>query len=151
MDISDNIHATAIAVGDRGILVIGASGAGKTSLSLTLVAQVRQAGGFASLVADDQVLVSAAGGRLVGRCAEQIAGLVELRGLGPRPVEHLPNVVVDLVVRLVPAADAQRFAEPETVTICGCSLPQLKLKERSAAAASRAVLAWLGRAPFRPA
>ncbi|MBL8584222.1 MAG: HPr kinase/phosphatase C-terminal domain-containing protein [Rhizobiaceae bacterium] len=151
MDAGENIHATAIAIGDRGILVLGASGAGKTSLSLSLVNQVRQAGGFASLVADDQVMLSGVGGRLVGRCADTIAGLVELRGLGPRPIEHLASTVVDLVVRLVPAADAQRFPEPESVAMCGCSLPLLRLKERSAASSSRVVLAWLGRAPFRPA
>lgn len=146
----ENIHATALAFGERGLLVMGATGSGKTTLALTLISQARREGRFARLVSDDRVWVSAAGGRIVGRAPETIAGLVELRGLGPRPVEHLGALVVDAVVRLVPAADAQRLPDPETIEIGGSSLPLLKLKERNAGAAARAVTAWLGRAPFLP-
>jgi hypothetical protein len=59
-------------------------------------------------------------------------------------------VVVDLVVRLVPAADAQRLPDPETIAVCGCNLPLLRLKERNAASAARVVMAWLGLPPFLP-
>ncbi|MBM3488544.1 MAG: hypothetical protein FJX67_18250, partial [Alphaproteobacteria bacterium] len=50
------LHATCIAVDGIGVLVRGASGAGKSDLALRLI----DAG--ARLVADDQVLVEAAAG-----------------------------------------------------------------------------------------
>lgn len=147
---AENIHATVVAIGDRGVLVMGASGAGKTTLALTLLDRAARAGLLGRLVADDQARVAEAGGRVVARSPEAISGLVELRGLGPRPVSSMAATVLDLAVRLVPAADAQRLPDSESMPICGCPLPLLRLKERNAAAAARVVMAWLGHAPFLP-
>lgn len=47
-----HLHASAVALGPRGLLILGAAGAGKTTLALALVAL------GAELVADDRVLVS---------------------------------------------------------------------------------------------
>lgn len=145
-----NMHGTVVVIGDRGVLVMGASGAGKTTLAMTLIEAAARAGRLGRLVADDQAWMSAAGGRVVAEAPDAIAGLVELRGLGPRPIAGLRSAVVDLAVRLVPAADAQRLPESETMPICGCAVPLLRLKERSAAAAARVVTAWLGLPPFLP-
>jgi len=60
-----NMHATALLVGDRGVVVLGASGSGKTTFALTLVAQARAAGLFSRIVADDQVFAEAQNGRLL--------------------------------------------------------------------------------------
>ena len=49
------VHATAIVIGETGVLIRGRSGSGKSSLALALVARVRLAGGFAAFVADDRV------------------------------------------------------------------------------------------------
>jgi serine kinase of HPr protein (carbohydrate metabolism regulator) len=98
----ETIHASAVVVGDRGVLVRGASGAGKSSLALALVAAF---GARAVLVADDRVALSAAGGRLVATAPAAIAGAMEVRGLGIIAAPHLSPAVIDLVVDLVPLAD----------------------------------------------
>ena len=59
------VHATAIVIGETGVLIRGRSGSGKSSLALALVARVRLAGGFAAFVADDRVALAPAGGRSV--------------------------------------------------------------------------------------
>ena len=74
-----SVHGTAIVLGDRGVLIRGASGSGKTALSLELLARARAAGVHAALVCDDQVLISAHRGRIIAKAATAIAGLIETR------------------------------------------------------------------------
>jgi len=64
---AENIHGTALLIGDRGVLITGASGAGKTTLALTLIDHCRVRGLFARLISDDRVLVANHAGRLVCR------------------------------------------------------------------------------------
>ena len=109
-----NIHASAVVLGDRGIVIVGSSGMGKTQLALTLICHARSFGWFARLVADDQVLLSAHGGRVICAAPATIAGLVEVRGVGPWPAACEMKVPADLVVRLVERHVAERF--PETAT-----------------------------------
>jgi serine kinase of HPr protein (carbohydrate metabolism regulator) len=143
-----NLHATALVLGDRGILITGPSGSGKTALALTLLRQFAAAGQFARLVADDQVLIRTASGRLLASCPQPIAGLAEVYGLGPRPLPHLRAAVIDLVLRLVPQAEAPRFPERLEESIAGVGLPRLDLPERRADASALAVAAWLKAPPF---
>lgn len=94
------MHATCVAFGDIGILLRGPSGAGKSDLALRLI----EAG--ASLVADDQVRLTVDNGALCASPPDELAGLLELRGVG---LVRLPNVsrasiylVADLVLSGVP-------------------------------------------------
>ena len=144
-----NFHATAIVLGDRGVLIMGPSGGGKTSLALALVERASHRGEFARLVADDQVLVAEHGGRLVGRVPPTIAGLVELRGIGPRRAPYLSEIVIDLLILLVPEADAPRVAGGDQVRILDVRLPQLELPQHRADVAARAVEACLDAVGFR--
>ena len=139
-----NIHATGVILGDRGVLVTGPAGSGKTTLALELLVRVGAAGGFARLVCDDQVFVEARAGRLLARDAPAIRGLVEIRGLGPCAVASEPAMAVDLLVRLVPADAAPRIASGEAVSIEGVAVPQIELPERSTHASAHAVLGRLG-------
>lgn len=138
------MHATAVVLGERGVLVAGPSGSGKTVLALALVEKFRAAGRFARLVSDDQLFLSAHQGRLVCHAPPTIAGLVELRGLGPVPAEYEVAAAVDLLVRLVPANEVERLPEEASELLLGCSVPRLMLAEREIAAAMPAVLASLG-------
>jgi len=149
MSTTTNLHATALVLGDRGVLITGPSGSGKTTLALTLIKAFGARGQFARLVGDDQLFVRAQSGRLVASSPETIAGLAEVFGVGPRPLRHLGSAVVDLVAKLVEAADAPRFSDPLTEMIAGVALPRLDLPARNAAAASLAVAAWLKASPFR--
>ncbi len=107
---SATIHASAVLVGARAVLIRGPSGSGKSRLALELIAAAR--GGplrFARLVGDDRVHVEAAHDRLVVRPAAALAGLIELRGVGIRKLPYEPSAVVGLVVDL--AAQPERLPQ----------------------------------------
>jgi serine kinase of HPr protein (carbohydrate metabolism regulator) len=140
-----NHHATAIILGDRGVLIRGRSGAGKTTLALALVAMSRANGRFARLVSDDQVLLEAHGGRLVCRSSEEIAGLAEYRGMGPGRTAFEPGMVIDLVVELVERGLAPRYPERHSVTLAGCDIPFLVVPEHEIAGPALVVLRKLER------
>ena len=143
-----NIHGTALVLGDRGIIVIGPSGAGKTTLALALVRHFCAHGRFVRLVGDDQILVKARGGRLLARVPTTIAGLVEVPGIGPRPVPAEQAVVIDLVLRLVAEDATARLQDNATEMIAGCVLPRFDLARRNVPAALPLVAAVLGLPPF---
>jgi len=118
------IHATAVVIGEAGVLIRGAPGAGKTSLAFALVDAARRDGLYAAFIADDRVALAAVNGRLVARCPETIAGLAERRGRGIEPVEHVPAAVIRLVADLVAAEAVIRLPEAaeEEVEIDGVRL-----------------------------
>jgi serine kinase of HPr protein (carbohydrate metabolism regulator) len=146
---ADNFHASAIVLGDRGIVIAGDSGAGKTQLALALISHARAYGLFARLVADDQIFLSVHHGRLVCSAPETIAGLVEVRGIGPQPIDHEPKASVDLMVRLVARREAMRLTEQATEALLGCDVALLRLPSEDREAAMAAVLAHLSLPPFR--
>lgn len=145
-----NLHGTAIIVGDRGVLVRGRSGAGKTTLALALMDHFARSGLFSRFVADDQLFVAAHAGRVVCNAPASIAGLVEVSGIGPQPLPSVAVAVIDLCIRLVMPDAMQRFQEDALETIAGCPVPVLYLAERNINAAVPAVAARLGLAPFGP-
>lgn len=120
------IHASAVLVGARAILVRGPSGSGKSRLVLDLLDRF---GGvlppFARLIADDRVELEAAHGRLLARAPTPLAGLLEVRGLGIRKLTHEPLAVAGLVVDL-DAPDADRMPEPVALStvLAGVTLPR---------------------------
>jgi serine kinase of HPr protein (carbohydrate metabolism regulator) len=126
-DPSASIHASAVLVGARAILIRGESGSGKSAFILALL-RAAQSGliPFARLVADDRAYVHEAGGRLIVRPADALKGMVERRGIGILRVPYEPSAVVGCVVDLA-AADAKRLPENtacETV-ISGVRLARL--------------------------
>jgi serine kinase of HPr protein (carbohydrate metabolism regulator) len=145
---TDNFHASAVVLGDRGIVIAGESGSGKTQLALVLISHARSFGLFARLIADDQILLSAHHGRLVCAAPPSIAGLAEVRGLGPWPVEHEAKAPVDLVVRLVERDAAERFPGAETEVLLGCHVPLLRLADDDRQTAMMAVIARFSLSPF---
>jgi serine kinase of HPr protein (carbohydrate metabolism regulator) len=138
-----NIHATAIILGDRGILVTGPSDAGKTTLALALIDHFSLRGQFSRLVGDDQLFVTGHSGRLVCRTPATIAGLAEIAGLGPKPTAFELGAVIDLCIVLVTASEMPRFQEEAGMCIAGCTVPRMLLAERNVTAAFPAVTAWL--------
>src|SRR5215469_6116539 len=95
------IHASAVLVGARAILIRGPSAAGKSRLAWELIEASRNSAvRFARLVGDDRVHLQSAGGRLLVRPAEALAGMIELRGVGIMRRDHEPCAVVGLVVDL---------------------------------------------------
>ncbi len=120
------IHATAIVIGETGVLVRGVSGAGKTSLAFALLDVAKRTGLYAAFVADDRVILESLNGRLLARCPATIAGLAERRGRGVEKVEHVPSAVIRLVADLVDMEMMARMPETteEETEIGGVRLPR---------------------------
>ena len=126
---SPSVHASAVLVGARAVLIRGPAGVGKSRLALELIdAAARGLLAFARLVADDRVRLEPANGRLLVRPAAALEGLIEVRGLGIRRLAFEPVAVVGLVVDLA-AEDAARLPTPADarVTIAGVTLPRVAL------------------------
>lgn len=126
---SATIHASAVLVGSRAVLIRGTSGSGKSRLAFALIeAATTGALAFARLVGDDRVHVEATHGRLLVRPAATLAGLIEIRGLGIRRVPFEPVAAVGLVVDLA-ADDAERLPGPESARaeVSGVVLPRLPI------------------------
>ena len=127
------IHASAVLVGARAVLIRGPSAAGKSRLAWELIEAGRSgAVRFARLVGDDRVHLQAAGGRLLARPADALAGLIELRGVGILRRDHEASAVVGLVVDLA-AADAERLPERGEIIIEGVAIPRLAVAPAVAA------------------
>ena len=121
-----SIHASAVLVGTRAVLIRGPSGSGKSRLAFALL-QAAEEGrlAFARLVSDDRTRLEVVHQRLLARPVPELAGLIEVHGLGIRQVPYEPQAIVFMVVDL--AADAPRLPETasQVVTIEGISLPRL--------------------------
>jgi serine kinase of HPr protein (carbohydrate metabolism regulator) len=102
---SETVHGTAVLVGAQGVLIRGASGAGKSSLALALI----ERGG--RLIADDQVHLSVCHGRLVATAPGAVRGKIELRGRGLLSVAHEQSALIRLVVDIVPDEGLERLPE----------------------------------------
>jgi HPr kinase/phosphorylase len=120
------VHASAVLVGARAVLIRGPSGAGKSRLAWELIAAARSgAVSFARLVGDDRVHLQSAHGRLLVRPADALAGLIELRGVGIVRCDHEPCAVVGLVVDLAVAAAERLPQGDEVIVLQDISLPRL--------------------------
>jgi HPr kinase/phosphorylase len=124
---SATVHASAVLVGPRAVLIRGPAGAGKSRLALDLI-RAAECGRitFARLVGDDRIELAAAHGRLLARPAPALAGLIEVRGLGIRRLDHEPVAVVGLVVDLaIPEAQRLPGGADREIALAGITLPHL--------------------------
>jgi HPr kinase/phosphorylase len=111
------LHATCVSVDGRGLLIMGPSGSGKSSLAIKLLAL------GAKLVSDDRTALSADDGRIHARCpAPVIGGLIEARGVGLLHAPTVESTVLALVADLS-KTEPDRLPPFRKVTIMGCELP----------------------------
>ncbi len=138
-----NLHGTCLAVGTRGLLLLGAPGSGKSDLALRLIDQPgRGAGGdlvTTRLVADDQVLVRRSGERLLASAPPALKGLLEVRGVGLLPTPSVEEIVLRLALRLVPNGKIERLPGPDIdqLEVLGLSLPVLEIEPFQASAPAK--------------
>ncbi|WP_442756011.1 HPr kinase/phosphorylase [Methylocystis sp. JAN1] len=126
------LHANALLLGEKGLLLRGPSGSGKSALTLALISRVEAQGDFARLVGDDRVGVGARHGRLVARPHPAIAGVLEIRGLGLTRVAFEAACVLHAVVDICGSEERPaRCPEPDEkiASICGVALPRLVAKD----------------------
>jgi HPr kinase/phosphorylase len=107
----DIIHASCVAIAKRGLLIIGPSGSGKSSLALSLIAL------GAILVSDDRTILVNKAGRLIATCPPPIRGLIEARGIGLLHCETLASVTIESVVDLG-QTETDRLPPRRHTTLC---------------------------------
>jgi len=131
MTSAPSVHASAVLIGRQAVLIRGPSGAGKSRLAFDLILAGR-AGQVpaAILVGDDRVHLDTVAGQLWVRPAPELAGLIEVRGLGIRRCEFAGEAVVGLVVDLA-AVDAERLPPPQALIIRlnGVLVPRIPVPE----------------------
>lgn len=120
------LHATAVALGEAGVLLLGPPGSGKSDLALRLIDR------GATLVADDRVVAEPCGGRLLLSPPPTIAGRLEVRGVGLLAFPHLAGIAACLALDL--ATPPERLPTPATRLLGGVALPCLALAPFEASA-----------------
>ena len=121
------LHATAVAINGDGVLLSGPSGSGKSDLALRLIDR------GAVLISDDGVLVDAGDSNVTLRTAPQIAGMIEMRGVGIVKMPFADGVPLRLVVDL--GEQPERLPSDNVATqIAGHDIACLKLNSFEASA-----------------
>ena len=130
---AETVHASTVAIDGRAVLITGRSGSGKSDLTLRLLDR-----GFV-LVSDDQTIVKRDGGRLLASAPPNIAGKLEIRGIGIVEMDHADNVPVALLVELT--NDIQRLPDDSRERpILGIPLPLVSIDAMTASAPSKVAL-----------
>lgn len=116
-----NIHASCVCLKNKGILLIGGSGAGKSDLSLRLTMRHQ-----AVLVADDRVDIKNDNGAIIASAPEILQGLLEVRGIGIVKMDFLPQTEIHAVFELV-SDNVERMPERLFYEICAKKVPLFKI------------------------
>ena len=117
---ADMVHGSAVAIGGNGVLLLGPSGSGKSDLALRLIDR------GAKLICDDILHIEEINALLQLACAPNIAGKIEVRGIGICPMDFVHSAPLRLIVEL--ARDVDRMPPKyQRITIAGYSVPMFKL------------------------
>jgi serine kinase of HPr protein (carbohydrate metabolism regulator) len=131
---AETVHASTVATDGRAVVILGPSGSGKSDLALRLLDR-----GF-TLVSDDQTVVKKDGERLVASAPANIAGKLEIRGIGIVDMETVTNIPVALLVELT--SEIQRLPdESRERPLLGVKLPLISIDAMTASAPSKVALA----------
>lgn len=135
-DDRETVHGTCVALGTDAVLLRGDSGTGKSDLALRFLALPVSEAGQPALVADDQVCLTASDDGLVASPPANLAGLIEVRGLGIQTVSFAGSARLVVVCDLVAAQDVPRMPpDPwDRTVLAGTELPVLKLAPFEASA-----------------
>jgi HPr kinase/phosphorylase len=114
------LHCTCVKFIDKGILIMGCSGSGKSDLALRLMNK------GAVLISDDYVDVRTDNGTLWAYTPKNIEGLIEVRGVGLMEVNYEKSCELHIVLELVAREDIVRMPEKYFYEYSGCKIPLLK-------------------------
>ena len=118
-----NIHATTISYKNKGIMIVGDSGSGKSDLALRMIMQKR-----AKLVADDRTEIEIKKGKIYAYCPTNIKDMIEVRGVGVMSMKAKKSTRVSLVVELVDdIKKIERIPQKETFFFADATVEKIKL------------------------
>lgn len=123
---SDLVHMSCVAVDEKGVLIAGRSGSGKSDLALRLIDR------GAVLVSDDICVLRVKDGRLCAAAPARLEGKIEVRGLGIVETSGAGEIAVSLIADL--DENPQRMPESETRTLLGVAIPLIRLSAIEASA-----------------
>lgn len=112
----ETIHAACVAWRARGLLILGAAGAGKSALALELIAL------GADLVADDRVALRREADAVIASPPAPLAGLIEARGVGLLRMPFVAAAAVTLALDLG-GAETARLPPRRTTLLLGAAVP----------------------------
>jgi serine kinase of HPr protein (carbohydrate metabolism regulator) len=131
---AETLHASTVALEGRAVVIMGPSAAGKSDLALRLLDR-----GF-TLVSDDRTVVKRDGDRLIASAPPNIAGKLEIRGIGIVEMETVNDVPIALLVELT--SEIQRLPdENRERPVLGIKLPLISIDAMTASAPSKVALA----------
>lgn len=113
------VHGTCVALEGRGLLIVGASGSGKSGLGLQLMAF------GARLVADDRVELTLVDATVQAAAPRSLPPLIEARGVGLLQADPLANAPLVAVVDLDQTEDA-RLPKSYRTAYLGIMVPLLR-------------------------
>ena len=112
-----DIYASCVRWMEKGLLICGGSGSGKSDLCLRLLDN------GAELVADDRTIVENRDGKLYASCPDPLKGLMEVRGIGIIETPFIPETEINLKLDLRTKEKIDRMPIEETEIVEGVELP----------------------------
>ncbi|SHJ81590.1 Hpr(Ser) kinase/phosphatase [Shimia gijangensis] len=117
-DLPKTVHASCVAHKGAAVLILGQSGAGKSSLAMQLLAL------GAELLADDRTILTGVNGKVMASVPDAIAGLIEARGVGILHAEFAGPTPVALIIDL-DHEETERLPKPRSIDLMGQATPVL--------------------------
>ncbi|MBK6706022.1 MAG: aldolase [Sphingomonadales bacterium] len=126
------VHATAVALDGRAILLLGPSGSGKSDLALRLIDK------GAILVCDDycDIVDGVDGPQVVAKAS--IAGKIEIRGVGIVATPHIARAQIAMALHLDTLPDRMPQTNQNS-NIVGWSIPSFAIAAFEASAPLKAI------------
>lgn len=139
------IHATLVALGESGALLLGPSGSGKSDLALRFIMSppLPQFKNHEPIfIADDRVILSLKNGRVFGAAPQALQGKLEVRHLGIKDMPFKDQAEIKLVIELLPDKSIERLPpEDQFFRLLEQSIPLIQLDPFEASAVNKMILA----------
>lgn len=116
------IYASCVSIENKGVLIAGISGSGKSDLALRLIDK------GAELISDDQTILKSENNVLLASAPENIRGFLEVRHIGILQLPFTIEVPVTLYIDLAGKGEAlERLPSPDTLNLLDHPVRRLRL------------------------